>query len=218
MFELDATEKVQVVTNCDHLHKLTLYLTRHNKLALGLALMLNVGFLVLMLGVRPLGAPANQNARSTIYVTLNNPAPTLPQTPMQASKLSAAIKRSMPPFASTAVQGAPATVSNGPSPVLPSDPAIPTASATAAWPATSGGLRLDDAVVKQAVRQAHATRARPPLDALSREAGKADPQSALSTGIQQAARGDCKQAHAQMGLLALPMLLWDSVQDNGCRW
>ncbi len=40
----------------------------------------------------------------------------------------------------------------------------------------------------------------------------------LAKAVGSAARPDCKTAHSGAGLLALPMLAWDSVTDSGCRW
>lgn len=42
--------------------------------------------------------------------------------------------------------------------------------------------------------------------------------SALAKGIAQSARPRCRDAHADMGLLALPFLLADTVRDDGCKW
>ncbi|MGE8638398.1 MAG: hypothetical protein ACN6PR_07150 [Achromobacter sp.] len=42
--------------------------------------------------------------------------------------------------------------------------------------------------------------------------------SALAQGMAKAARPSCKDAHAGGGLLALPMLLADTLSDRGCKW
>lgn len=42
--------------------------------------------------------------------------------------------------------------------------------------------------------------------------------SALAQGIAKAARPSCKDAHSAGGLLALPMLLADTLTDRGCKW
>lgn len=31
-------------------------------------------------------------------------------------------------------------------------------------------------------------------------------------------RGDCRNAHADKGLLAVPFLIADTIRDKGCRW
>ncbi|CAB3701019.1 hypothetical protein LMG3458_02662 [Achromobacter deleyi] len=46
---------------------------------------------------------------------------------------------------------------------------------------------------------------------------RAEP-SALAKGIAQSARPPCRDAHAHLGLLALPFLLADTVRDDGCKW
>ncbi|MBD9384766.1 hypothetical protein IB258_26220 [Achromobacter sp. ACM02] len=43
-------------------------------------------------------------------------------------------------------------------------------------------------------------------------------QSEIARGIAKSARPPCKDAHADMGLLALPLLLADTVTDRGCKW
>jgi len=43
-------------------------------------------------------------------------------------------------------------------------------------------------------------------------------QSEIARGIAKSARPPCKNAHADMGLLALPFLLADTVTDRGCKW
>lgn len=43
-------------------------------------------------------------------------------------------------------------------------------------------------------------------------------QQKLQEGIAQSAKPNCKNAYSQMGLLAAPMLLLDSVRENGCTW
>lgn len=43
-------------------------------------------------------------------------------------------------------------------------------------------------------------------------------QSEIARGIAKSARPPCKNAHAGMGLLALPLLLADTVTDRGCKW
>jgi hypothetical protein len=40
----------------------------------------------------------------------------------------------------------------------------------------------------------------------------------LASEISTTARPDCRNAHAQMGQLAIPMLAVDAVKRSGCRW
>ncbi|MEN9657540.1 MAG: hypothetical protein RL571_1005 [Pseudomonadota bacterium] len=43
-------------------------------------------------------------------------------------------------------------------------------------------------------------------------------RTVLAKELDKAVRGDCKNAYSQMGLLAIPMLLHDTVRDTGCQW
>jgi hypothetical protein len=45
-----------------------------------------------------------------------------------------------------------------------------------------------------------------------------EPESKLARDIQKAAKPDCRDAYAGLGLLAVPLLLADAVTDKGCRW
>ena len=40
----------------------------------------------------------------------------------------------------------------------------------------------------------------------------------LAKDIEKSARPDCRTAHADKGLLAVPALAADALKDNGCRW
>lgn len=40
----------------------------------------------------------------------------------------------------------------------------------------------------------------------------------LQKNMIQSVRPDCKTAHSKMGLLAIPMLLHDLTNENGCKW
>ncbi|AOK16721.1 hypothetical protein WT26_12290 [Burkholderia cepacia] len=40
----------------------------------------------------------------------------------------------------------------------------------------------------------------------------------LARGMSEARRADCRNAHAGMGLLAIPALAIDAVRDAGCKW
>lgn len=43
-------------------------------------------------------------------------------------------------------------------------------------------------------------------------------KSKLTESIEKAARQDCRQAHANMGLAAVVPLVIDAVRDKGCKW
>ena len=45
-----------------------------------------------------------------------------------------------------------------------------------------------------------------------------DPESKLARDIQKAAKPDCRDAYAGLGLLAVPVLIADAIIDKGCRW
>jgi hypothetical protein len=45
-----------------------------------------------------------------------------------------------------------------------------------------------------------------------------DPKTKLGRAIEKAAQPDCRDAYAGLGLLAIPLLLKDTVTDTGCRW
>lgn len=42
--------------------------------------------------------------------------------------------------------------------------------------------------------------------------------SALGRKIEQAARSDCRDAYAGLGLLAIPFLAANAVSERGCKW
>ncbi len=44
------------------------------------------------------------------------------------------------------------------------------------------------------------------------------PQTRLAKEIERSRRKDCRNAYAGAGLLALPILLKDTVTDSGCTW
>jgi hypothetical protein len=44
------------------------------------------------------------------------------------------------------------------------------------------------------------------------------PPSAMAQALEKSARTDCRTAHSQHGLAALPFLLYDGLRGSGCRW
>jgi len=50
------------------------------------------------------------------------------------------------------------------------------------------------------------------------DTGAASGEAPLARGISKAARADCRNRYAGMGLLALPALALDAARDDGCRW
>jgi len=45
-----------------------------------------------------------------------------------------------------------------------------------------------------------------------------EPESKLARDIQKAAKPDCRDAYAGLGLLAVPVLIANAITDKGCRW
>jgi hypothetical protein len=46
----------------------------------------------------------------------------------------------------------------------------------------------------------------------------APPESEFERRTARAAKTDCRGKHAEMGLLAVPMLAYDAMSGSGCRW
>lgn len=44
------------------------------------------------------------------------------------------------------------------------------------------------------------------------------PESEFARRTARAAKIDCRRKHADMGLLAIPMLAYEAMSDSGCRW
>ncbi|KAA0084040.1 hypothetical protein [Trinickia soli] len=64
----------------------------------------------------------------------------------------------------------------------------------------------------------NAERATAAMGAGSASLPPAPTQSEFERQTAKAAKADCREAHANMGLLALPMLAYDALDDSGCRW
>ncbi|MDZ5618872.1 hypothetical protein U2261_29955, partial [Achromobacter xylosoxidans] len=93
----------------------------------------------------------------------------------------------------------------------PRDAGPSSPSAPAAAPAHDFRWRAEDAAALGAPR----ARGQARVDLAPK--APAEP-SALAKGIAQSARPPCRQAHAHLGLLAVPFLLADTVRDGGCKW
>jgi hypothetical protein len=50
------------------------------------------------------------------------------------------------------------------------------------------------------------------------EPAKPEYETPLAQAIAKSARPDCKTKYAEMGFLAIPFLLRDTVTDSGCKW
>ncbi|HUG22581.1 hypothetical protein [Piscinibacter sp.] len=79
-------------------------------------------------------------------------------------------------------------------------------------------------LVIDAAAMSEAARGRPDsVGAMARGAGvtlnpERGADQALSSGVRQAARADCRSAHADKGLFAPLFLLHDAATDKGCKW
>ena len=72
---------------------------------------------------------------------------------------------------------------------------------------------IDFEVVRKIAREAARSGKATPLPSSGPER-----DTALGRAIAQAARPDCRVARGEMGLLAIPFLLLDTLRDKGCKW
>lgn len=102
----------------------------------------------------------------------------------------------------------------GQSPLVPLGPLVLAPSPTASAP-----LMLDDGVLRNAAKAGRSRGVSAMAEAagvpLSTEKNVADD---LSKSVQKAARADCRVAHTDKGLFALPFLAWDAATQKGCKW
>jgi hypothetical protein len=79
--------------------------------------------------------------------------------------------------------------------------------------------RTDVEAVRQAGRETPGSDSRrTSVVPLNLSPPKPEPDSKLGRAIQKAAQPDCRDAYAGLGLLAIPLLLKDTITDVGCRW
>ncbi len=175
------------------------------------------------------------------FVTLLPPAPA--PRPSTSSATSAVAPPIAPPSPASAESAKPSSPvlpkSSAPSPSEPAKPSAPLQAPPAKTPAANAPAANAPAVARPPPAAAGAASpAAPPRDfrwrdedaaaqGLPRARGearvdlapktRAEP-SALAKGIAQSARPPCRDAHAHLGLLALPFLLADTVRDDGCKW
>ena len=67
-------------------------------------------------------------------------------------------------------------------------------------------------------RPNRATRMRSAAELAKDPSPARSPTRTLEKQIGESARPGCKDAHAGLGLLAAPRLLWDAARDDGCKW
>jgi hypothetical protein len=82
----------------------------------------------------------------------------------------------------------------------------------------AGAPVLDLEAAKRIALEADRARERSLSELPALDPSASDPNAALSRGIANAARADCRTAHAGKGLLAIPFLIFDAITDNGCKW
>lgn len=172
------------------------------------------------------------------FVTLLSPEPAPVPRPSAPLATSAEAPPIAPPSSTSAESAKPSSpvlpTSSAPSPSEPAKPSSPRQASPVRTPAAKA-----PAVARPPPAAAGAASpAAPPRDlrwrdedaaaqGLPRARGearvdlapktRAEP-SALARGIAQSARPPCRDAHAHLGLLALPFLLADTVRDDGCKW
>lgn len=158
-------------------------------------------------------------ARELALPELSAPTP----TPSQAQPSEAAAQQ-------TAPQTPPASPPTTPTPAAPGAP--PRAAAGApdagaqlgrdrAVPAAAAASRPLDLSLPRELRRGgelagRASRGLLPM--LPRPPETKDDKDAVSEAIKKAAREDCRQAHADKGLLAVLPLAAGALRDKGCRW
>lgn len=152
-------------------------------------------------------APASQSASAPVSepgpASASPPAPATP--PSSRPQPAAVMQRpSTPPTKSPSPSPSRAPPASA-KPANIAEPAPPDA------PARDFRWRGEDA----AAQGAHRARGEPQVNLAPK--ARVEP-SALAKGIARSARPPCRDAHAHLGLLALPMLLADTVRDSGCKW
>lgn len=135
------------------------------------------------------------------FVTLLPPVPA--PRPSTSSATSAVAPPIAPPSPASAKPSSPVLPTSSAPP--PSEPAKPSA------PPRDFRWRDEDAAAQGLPRARGEAR----VDLAPKT--RAEP-SALAKGIAQSARPPCRDAHAHLGVLALPFLLADTVRDDGCKW
>lgn len=154
--------------------------------------------------------------RKPLIAVLISPVPRHPATRAAAPRPAANTEQAplRPPTAPPRATIARAT----PPPSQPDKPSV-LPNATADWnrPPKPRPSLLDDGAEERSFRYGgNADRAI--AAAGSSRSPPAPEQSEFEKHAARAARADCRQAHAQMGLLALPMLARDAATGAGCHW
>ncbi len=204
---------------------------RARLLALGATLVLNGLFLLLIEGQRSHGLRSPKRAEPIVIAVALPPlvrsqAPELPRPDVER-----ATDQQQKPLATPSMpslkqkrdererQRDTVSIPIGVESIAPAASTSAPAPVTPAASAPTSTLNIGNSVLSEAAKQARPSAAR----ALVRSTDKTvdverSKDEVLSDAIRKTLRPDCKEAYSEAGLLALPALIKDALQDKGCRW
>lgn len=171
-------------------------------------------FFVTLLSPEPAPRPSAPSATSAAAPPIAPPSSTSAESAKPSSPVlpkSSAPSPSAPAKPSAPRQAPPANASVAKAPAMARPPPAAAGAASPAAPPRDFRWRDEDAAAQGLPRARGEAR----VDLAPKT--RAEP-SALAKGIAQSARPPCRDAHAHLGLLALPFLLADTVRDDGCKW
>lgn len=171
-------------------------------------------FFVTLLPPAPAPRPSTSSATSAVAPPIAPPAPASAESAKPSSpalSTSSAPSPSEPAKPSSPRQASPARTPAAKAPAVARPPPAAAGAASPAAPPRDFRWRDEDAAAQGLPRARGEAR----VDLAPKT--RAEP-SALAKGIAQSARPPCRDAHAHLGLLALPFLLADTVRDDGCKW
>lgn len=171
-------------------------------------------FFVTLLPPVPAPRPSTSSATSAVAPPIAPPSPASAESakpPSPALSTSSAPSPSEPAKPSSPRQASPASTPAAKAPAVARPPPAAAGAASPAAPPRDFRWRDEDAAAQGLPRARGEAR----VDLAPKT--RAEP-SALAKGIAQSARPPCRDAHAHLGLLALPFLLADTVRDDGCKW
>lgn len=171
-------------------------------------------FFVTLLPPAPAPRPSTSSAMSAVAPPIAPPSPASAESAKPSSPVlptSSAPSASEPAKPSSPRQASPARPPAANAPAVARPPPAAAGAASPAAPPRDFRWRDEDAAAQGLPRARGEAR----VDLAPKT--RAEP-SALAKGIAQSARPPCRDAHAHLGLLALPFLLADTVRDDGCKW
>lgn len=171
-------------------------------------------FFVTLLPPVPAPRPSTSSATSAVAPPIAPPSPASAESAKPSSPVlptSSAPSPSEPAKPSSPRQASPARTPAAKAPAVARPPPAAAGAASPAAPPRDFRWRDEDAAAQGLPRARGEAR----VDLAPKT--RAEP-SALAKGIAQSARLPCRDAHAHLGLLALPFLLADTVRDDGCKW